>query len=145
MLSTRIDDCTVRVEEPTLRIPFFSLNVNKVAVRKMSCSLSVPMLSNTFPNSRVNLAPNLVSVDKSQTPLKLCRMEIKDCEKRKRRALQCYTQRWEDNCRGWAKLECVNLISPWPQASLPFCRSETKVAAITQAAVCPVFRIFIPN
>jgi 3'-phosphoadenosine 5'-phosphosulfate sulfotransferase (PAPS reductase)/FAD synthetase len=49
--------------------------------------------------------------------------------------LERYTQRWQDNCRRWANLECVNLISPWPQASSPFCRSETKVAPITQAAV----------
>ena len=63
-------------------------------------------------------------------------METKDCQEREKGGLlERYTQRWQDNCRRWANLECVNLISPWPQANSPFCRSETKVAPITQAAV----------
>jgi 3'-phosphoadenosine 5'-phosphosulfate sulfotransferase (PAPS reductase)/FAD synthetase len=59
---------------------------------------------------------------------------LKIVQREKGGLLERYTQRWQDNCRRWANLECVNLISPWPQASSPFCRSETKVAPITQAA-----------
>lgn len=61
--------------------------------------------------------------------------KLKIVRREKGGLLDRYTQRWEDNCRRWANLECVNLISPWPQANSPFCRSETKVAPITQAAV----------
>lgn len=47
--------------------------------------------------------------------------------------LERYEQRWRDNCLRYATLRCVTLISPWPQANAPFCRSEVKVAPITQA------------
>jgi 3'-phosphoadenosine 5'-phosphosulfate sulfotransferase (PAPS reductase)/FAD synthetase len=61
--------------------------------------------------------------------------KLKIVRREKGGLLERYTQRWQDNCKRWANLECVNLISPFPQASSPFCRSETKVAPITQAAV----------
>lgn len=47
--------------------------------------------------------------------------------------LDRYEQRWRDNCRRYALLECVTLISPWPSPQMPFCRSEVKVAPIIQA------------
>lgn len=47
--------------------------------------------------------------------------------------LDRYEQRWRDNCRRYALLECVTLISPWPAPQMPFCRSEVKVAPIIRA------------
>jgi len=47
--------------------------------------------------------------------------------------LDRYEQRWHDNCRRYALLECVNLISPWPQPLARFCTGELKSGPITKA------------
>ena len=47
--------------------------------------------------------------------------------------LDRYEQRWQDNSRRFARLECVNLISPWPQPNNGrFCTSELKTGPITR-------------
>ena len=74
------------------------------------------------------------SIDEVRRLASFVGWNLKIVQREKGGLLERYTQRWQDNCRRWANLECVNLISPWPQASSPFCRSETKVAPITQAA-----------
>ena len=74
------------------------------------------------------------SIDEVRRLASFVGWNLKIVQREKGGLLERYTQRWQDNCRRWANLECVNLISPWPQANSPFCRSETKVAPITQAA-----------
>jgi 3'-phosphoadenosine 5'-phosphosulfate sulfotransferase (PAPS reductase)/FAD synthetase len=61
--------------------------------------------------------------------------KLKIVRREKGGLLERYTQRWQDNCRRWANLQCVNLISPFPSGTGRFCTSETKIAPITQAAV----------
>jgi 3'-phosphoadenosine 5'-phosphosulfate sulfotransferase (PAPS reductase)/FAD synthetase len=78
---------------------------------------------------------HIESIDEVRRLANFVGWKLKIVRREKGGLLERYTQRWQDNCRRWANLECVNLISPWPQASSPFCRSETKVAPITQAAV----------
>lgn len=80
---------------------------------------------------------HIESIDEVRRLANFVGWKLKIVRREKGGLLERYTQRWQDNCRRWANLECVNLISPWPQANSPFCRSETKVAPITQAAVCP--------
>lgn len=47
--------------------------------------------------------------------------------------LDRYEQRWRDNCRRYALLECVTLIGPFPAVhNGRFCTSELKVAPILQ-------------
>src|SRR5215831_7464827 len=58
-------------------------------------------------------------------PLIVCRREKGDL-------LDRYEQRWRDNCKRYALLECVTLIGPFPSPVMPFCRSENKVAPIIQ-------------
>ena len=78
---------------------------------------------------------HIESIDEVRRLANFVGWKLKIVRREKGGLLERYTQRWQDNCRRWANLECVNLISPWPQANSPFCRSETKVAPITQAAV----------
>ena len=88
---------------------------------------------------------HIESIDEVRRLANFVGWELKIVRREKGGLLERYTQRWRDNCRRWAKLECVNLISPWPQANAPFCRSETKVAPITQAAVRLYPQAFILN
>lgn len=44
-------------------------------------------------------------------------------------------QRWSNNVRRYANLECVKLILPWSTASMRFCTSELKTAVITRELV----------
>ena len=88
---------------------------------------------------------HIESIDEVRRLADFVGWELKVVRREKGGLLERYTQRWRDNCRRWAKLECVNLISPWPQANAPFCRSETKVAPITQAAVRLYPRALILN
>jgi 3'-phosphoadenosine 5'-phosphosulfate sulfotransferase (PAPS reductase)/FAD synthetase len=85
------------------------------------------------------------SIDEVRRLANFVGWKLKIVRREKGGLLERYTQRWQDNCRRWANLECVNLISPWPQANSPFCRSETKVAPITQAAVKLFPQAFILN
>jgi 3'-phosphoadenosine 5'-phosphosulfate sulfotransferase (PAPS reductase)/FAD synthetase len=75
---------------------------------------------------------HIESIDEVRRLANFVGWKLKIVRREKGGLLERYTQRWQDNCRRWANLECVNLILPWPQASSPFCRSETKVAPITQ-------------
>ncbi len=88
---------------------------------------------------------HIESIDEVRRLANFVGWQLKIVRREKGGLLQRYTQRWQDNCRRWANLECVNLISPWPQASSPFCRSETKVAPITQAAARLFPKAFILN
>jgi hypothetical protein len=54
------------------------------------------------------------------------------CKRQKGDLLDRYEQRWRDNCRRYALLECVTLIGPFPSFGMIFCRSEQKVAPIIQ-------------
>jgi len=54
------------------------------------------------------------------------------CKREKGDLLDRYEQRWRDNCRRYALLECVTLIGPFPSFGMIFCRSEQKVAPIIQ-------------
>ena len=59
-------------------------------------------------------------------PLIVCRREKGDL-------LDRYEQRWRDNCKRYALLECVTLIGPYPQIhNGRFCTSELKSAPIIQ-------------
>lgn len=61
--------------------------------------------------------------------------KLKIVRREKGGLLERFSQRWQDNCRRWANLQCVNLISPFPSANGRYCTSELKIAPITQAAV----------
>jgi len=55
------------------------------------------------------------------------------CKREKGDLLDRYEQRWRDNCRRYALLECVTLIGPWPAIHQGrFCTSELKIAPILQ-------------
>jgi len=88
---------------------------------------------------------HIESIEEVRRLAKFVRWKLKIVRRVKGGLLERYTQRWQDNCKRWANLECVNLISPWPQPHSPFCRSETKVAPITQAAVKLFPKAFILN
>lgn len=88
---------------------------------------------------------HIESIDEVRRLANFVGWKLKIVRREKGGLLERYTQRWQDNCRRWANLECVNLISPWPQANSPFCRSETKVAPITQAAVKLFPKVLILN
>ena len=47
--------------------------------------------------------------------------------------LDRYEQRWRDNCRRYALLECVSLIGPFATPAMRFCTGELKTAPIAQA------------
>ncbi len=44
--------------------------------------------------------------------------------------MERWEQRWRDNVRRYANLECVKLILPWSTPAMRFCTSELKVAPI---------------
>lgn len=46
-----------------------------------------------------------------------------------------WRQRWNNNVRRYAELECVKLILPWSTASMRFCTSELKTSVIRRELV----------
>jgi 3'-phosphoadenosine 5'-phosphosulfate sulfotransferase (PAPS reductase)/FAD synthetase len=46
-----------------------------------------------------------------------------------------WRQRWDNNLRRYAALECVKLILPWSTASMRFCTSELKTSVIRRELV----------
>jgi len=46
-----------------------------------------------------------------------------------------WQQRWRDNVRRYAELECVKLILPWSTSGMRFCTSELKTAPICRELV----------
>ncbi len=46
-----------------------------------------------------------------------------------------WRQRWNNNIRRYAELECVKLILPWSTASMRFCTSELKTSVIRRELV----------
>ncbi len=57
---------------------------------------------------------HIESIDEVRRLASFVGWKLKIVRREKGGLLERYTQRWQDNCARWAKLECVNLISPWP-------------------------------
>src|SRR6202034_3179816 len=49
--------------------------------------------------------------------------------------LERWIQRWKNNVRRYAELECVKLILPWSTAEMRFCTSELKSTTICSELV----------
>lgn len=62
-------------------------------------------------------------------------MELVVVERTAGDLLARWQQRWRDNVRRYAELECVKLILPWSTSGMRFCTSELKTAPICRELV----------